>query len=90
MVTWKIKLDDSAKKDLKKLDSQAQKLIIKYLYNKILKLPYPAQLGAALRGRKKGLWRYRVNKYRIICRIQNDILTILVLKVAKRDVVYDD
>ncbi len=90
MVTWKIKLDDSAKKDLKKLDSQAQNLIIKYLYNKILKLPYPAQLGTALRGRKKGLWRYRVNKYRIICRIQNDILTILVLKVAKRDVVYDD
>ena len=45
---------------------------------------------STLRGRKKGLWRYRVNKYRIICRIQNDILTILVLKVAKRDVVYDD
>ena len=90
MTTWKIKLDDSAKKDLNKLDSQAQNLIIKYLYNKILKLPYPTQLGAALRGRKKGLWRYRVNKYRIICRIQNDILTILVLKVAKRDVVYDD
>lgn len=90
MTTWKIKLDDSAKKDLKKLDFQAQNLIIKYLHNKILKLPYPAQLGAALRGLKKGLWRYRVNKYRIICRIQNDILTILVLKVAKRDVVYDD
>lgn len=90
MVTWKIKLDDSAKKDLKKLDLQAQNLITKYLYNKILKLSYPAQLGSALRGRKKGLWRYRVNKYRIICRIQNDILTILVLKVAKRDVVYDD
>ena len=90
MTTWKIKLDTSAKKDLKKLDFQSQNLIIKYLYNKILKLPYPAQLGAALRGLKKGLWRYRVNKYRIICRIQNDILTILVLKVAKRDVVYDD
>lgn len=90
MVTWKIKLDDSAKKDLKKLDSQARNLITKYLYNKILKLSYPTQLGSALRGRKKGLWRYRVNKYRIICRIQNDILTILVLKVAKRDVVYDD
>lgn len=90
MTTWQIKLDDSAKKDFKKLDSQSQNLIIKYLYNKILKLPYPTQSGAALRGRKKGLWRYRVNKYRIICRIQNDIITILVLKVAKRDVVYDD
>lgn len=90
MGTWKIKLDDSAKKDLKKLDLQTQNLIIKYLYNKVLKLPHPAQLGAALRGRKKGLWRYRINKYRIICRIQNDILTILVLKVAKRDIVYDD
>ena len=90
MVTWKIKLDASAKKDLKKLDLQAQNLIIKYLHNKILKLAYPAQLGVALRGCKKGLWCYRVNKYRIICRIQNDILTILVLKVAKRDVVYDD
>jgi len=47
-------------------------------------------LGKALRGNKKGLWRYRVDKFRIICKLEEDKLVILVVKIAKRDVVYED
>ncbi len=36
-----------------------------------------------------GLWRYRVGKYRIICNIVEKRLVILVLRIAKRDEVYD-
>ena len=87
---WQIKFEPPAEKDLSKLDHQSRKKIRDYLRYKVLINNNPKERGKALTANKKGLWRYRVNKYRIICRIQNDILTILVLKVAKRDVVYDD
>ena len=61
-----------------------------YLNNKIAKLNHPKQLGKPLKHKLKGLWRYRINKFRLICQIQEDKLIILVVKVAKRDVVYDD
>ena len=49
MTTWKIKLDENAKKDLKNLDIQTKNTVIDYLYNRILKLEYPTQLGKALK-----------------------------------------
>ena len=39
---------------------------------------------------KKGYWRYRVDKFRIICKIEEDKLIILIVKIAKRDVIYED
>ena len=36
-----------------------------------------------------GLWSYRVDDYRIISRIQNNVMTILVLRVGHRRNVYD-
>jgi len=89
-MVWKIRLEKPAEKAIAKLDYQTQKQIKNYLRNEVLLLDNPRFKGKGLTGKKKGLWRYRVNKYRIICRIENDILTILVLQIAKRDVVYDD
>lgn len=84
---WKIKFEPIAKKQLKKLDSNTAKLIQSYVNTKILS--NPRSKGKALSGNKKGLWRYRVDKYRIICRIQDDRLIVLVLTLGKRDEIYD-
>ena len=45
--------------------------------------------GGLSSGDKIGLWRYRVGKYRIVCKLEDDVCTILVLQIAKRDKVYD-
>lgn len=90
MVCWKIEFTIKANKLLKKLDLNTRKLIENYIDNEILRSNNPRDKGKALTGNKKGQWRYRVNKYRIVCRIQDEVLTILVLQIAKRDVVYDD
>jgi mRNA interferase RelE/StbE len=87
---WTIRLEEEAKKQFKKLDSDTRKLIQNYINIKILSNNNPRDKGKALTGNKKGKWRYRVNKYRIVCRIQDDVLMILVLQIAKRDEVYDD
>jgi mRNA interferase RelE/StbE len=48
----------------------------------------PYMLAKSLTGDKGGLWRYRVGDYRIICDINSDTITILVLAIAHRRDVY--
>jgi mRNA interferase RelE/StbE len=60
------------------------------LYNRILKLDSPKLFGKPLSFNKKGLWRYRLDKFRIICKLEEDKLVVLVVAVAKRDVIYED
>lgn len=90
MNNWKIKFDIKAKKMFYKLPLNIQETILDYLYNRILTLDHPKLFGKALIGKKKGLWRYRVEKFRIICKIEEDKLIVLVVKVAKRNIVYED
>lgn len=90
MIKWQIVFSKTGEKELEKLSRQSQSLIRNFLYTRILELNHPKQSGKALSGNKKGLWRYRVDKFRIICKIEEKVLTILVVKVAKRNVVYDD
>lgn len=89
-MTWKIDFSLKAEKDLDKLSHQIQKLTRNYLRHNVLKQKHPKMLGKALSGNKKGLWRYRIDKFRVICKIEEDKLVILIVKIAKRDVVYED
>lgn len=67
---WKIEIKGTCKKALAKIDKDSQEEILNYLYKKVTKKSHPKQLGKALRHGYKGLWRYRVGKFRIICEIQ--------------------
>ena len=88
-MAWKIEFSSRANKDLEKLDSQSQKLIKDYLDDRLLKLAHPKQAGKALTNSFKGLWRYRVDNFRIICKIQENKLIILVLQIGHRSEVYN-
>ncbi|AWB66272.1 type II toxin-antitoxin system mRNA interferase toxin, RelE/StbE family [Saccharobesus litoralis] len=87
-MAWKIEWDDHALKDLKKLDKQTQKDIVKYLKTRISTADSPRQFGKSLVGDKIGLWRYRVKDYRIICKIEDDRLVVVVLRTSHRKNVY--
>ena len=70
----------------------AQKRILKFLYERLLASRDPnfdpRALGKALVGEMQGLWRYRVGDYRLICRIEDRAVTILVLEVGHRREIY--
>jgi mRNA interferase RelE/StbE len=51
-------------------------------------LPDPRYIGEPLAGPLKGIWRYRVGDYRILCRIRHGELIILVVEVGHRREVY--
>lgn len=88
-MTWRVEFDDRARKELRKLDHQAQKRILKFLQDRIAPAEDPRQSGKALQGVLAGLWRYRVDDYRIIAHIEDQKITILVLRIGHRRDVYD-
>lgn len=88
-MTWKINWTDEARKQLRKLDKTAQENILDYMKKRISTADDPADFGKPLKYKKYGLWRYRVGDYRIVCQIESDVLTILVLQVGHRKDIYD-
>jgi mRNA interferase RelE/StbE len=89
-LAWTIEYDEGAVSDLKKLDRQAQHEILDYMEKRIAKAEDPRSFGKPLRHSKFGLWRYRVRDYRIICRLQQAKLVMLVVAIGHRGTVYDD
>jgi len=88
-MAWNVELSESADQELDKLDPQDRERILKFLHQRIAKLDDPRSLGAALRGSQLGeFWKYRVGDYRLILKIDDDRLAVLVLRVGHRKEVY--
>lgn len=87
-MTWRVEIADSARKDIKKLSRKAQADIVRFLRERVAEGDNPRQSGKALKGEMGDLWRYRVGDYRLICDIQDGVVTVLVLRVRHRKDVY--
>ena len=88
-MAWRIEFEKQAEKELAKLDPAVARRILDFLEERVAGRDDPRSLGTALQGAKLGsLWRYRVGSYRIICDLQDDVCVVLVVRVAKREIVY--
>jgi mRNA interferase RelE/StbE len=88
-MTWTIRLSDRAHQDLSRLDHQLVRRIYRFLFGRLAKLEDPRSVGDALRGSKFGeYWKYRVGDYRLICKIEDDRLLVLVLRIGHRREIY--
>ena len=88
-MAWHINISETAKKQLQKLDRQTAQRLTHYLRERVLLHDNPRIVGAALQGHRLGeLWKYRVGDYRIIVRIKDQELEILVVEVGHRREVY--
>ena len=88
-MAWRIELDPAAKKELDKLDRSVALRILRFLDERVAKLDDTRSIGEALKGDKLGgFWKYRVGDYRIISRIEDGALLVLVLKIGNRRHVY--
>ncbi|MDO4680458.1 MAG: type II toxin-antitoxin system RelE/ParE family toxin [Aerococcus sp.] len=81
---YQLRFSKQALKTMEKLDRYDSKLIYQWLLKHIEETDNPRARGKALVGNKKGLWRYRVGNYRILCEIQEAQLVVLALKVGRR------
>ena len=88
-MAWAIEFAPDTVRELNKLDGQAARRILKFLHQRIATAHDPRTLGAALHGPKLGEFcKYRVGDYRIISKIQDERLLILLLRVGHRREVY--
>jgi mRNA interferase RelE/StbE len=87
-LTWSVEWDDRARRELRRLDPQIQRAILRYFSERIAIEDDPRRFGKPLRHELQGLWRYRIGDYRAICQIENDHLVVLVLAVNHRRQVY--
>ena len=88
-MAWKIEFDEQSKKDLAKLDKQNALRITKFVRQRLMTLDNPRLLGEPLTGKRLGeFWKYRVGDYRMICKIEDEVMRVLVVKVGNRREVY--
>ena len=87
-MTWTIEWDDRARRELRKLDKQIQRHILKYFSERIVSEEDPRRFGKGLRHELQGLWRYRIGDYRAICHLEDDHLVVLVLELGHRRQIY--
>jgi mRNA interferase RelE/StbE len=88
-LAWRVELDPSALKDLRKIDRIWQRRILDYL-EELGSIPDPKVRGRALTADLAGLWRYRVGDYRIVCLLRDSELIVQVIKIGHRRRVYDE
>jgi len=66
-MAWQVELSATAAQELRKLDGQHGKRILKFLRDRVAKLDDPRSIGKALHGSRLGeFWKYRVGDYRLI------------------------
>jgi mRNA interferase RelE/StbE len=87
---WTVEFDDRARRELRKLDARMQQTILRYLRERIAVADDPRRFGKPLWKNLAGLWRYRVGDYRLSCRLEENLLVVLVLQVGHRREVYED
>jgi len=86
---WKIEFSVEADRELRRLDPQHAKRILKFLRERVAGLNDPRIIARALQGSRLGeFWRYRVGPFRLICRIEDSRLLVLVLRIGDRKELY--
>lgn len=88
-MAWQIDFADSAAKQLRKLDPQVARRILTFLHERIAPLDHPRSIGEPLRGKDLGaFWKYRVDDWRVIAGIDDDVMIITVVRLGNRREVY--
>jgi len=86
-LAWTLEISDLARKQFRKLDSRLADRITRGMAD-IAALENPRLRGKAMAGNLAGYWRYRFGDYRVIARIEDDRLVIVVLSLGHRREAY--
>ena len=87
-MNWKIEFDTKARDEFLRLDTSVKKRIIKFIDTRLLKSANPRKFGSPLKGHLSELWKYRVGDCRLVCKIEDNFLTILLVSIGHRSEIY--
>jgi mRNA interferase RelE/StbE len=87
-LAWTVRILQRAERQLEKLDPAVRNRVLRFLRERVVPAEDPRDLGERLVGNWAGYTRYRVGDYRVICRIEDEQMVVLVVKVGHRRDVY--
>jgi mRNA interferase RelE/StbE len=88
-MVYQIELSTEVVRQLQSFDPQHAKRITKFLQDRVAKLDNPRSIGQALQGSRLGeFWKYRVGDYRLICKLEDHRLLVLVLQIGHHKEIY--
>ncbi len=94
MPLWRIEYKEEVIKDFSRLGKSTANKLYKRLSTLLQKINDenidPKKLLKPLVGNLSGFWKYRIEDYRVIFRIEENKLVLLVLHVGHRSSVYKD
>jgi mRNA interferase RelE/StbE len=85
-MSWKVIFTKRGEKDLKSLPIEVKRAISKAINTKLL--PNPDSALIPLKGKLKGIYKFRVGAYRILCEKRSQTLVIIVVKIGYRKDIY--
>lgn len=86
---WSVEIDAAAAKELRKLDPPVAQRILSFLRQRVAALPDPRSIGEGLHGDELGHFRkYRLGDYRIVARLVDQRLVVIVVRIGHRRDVY--
>jgi mRNA interferase RelE/StbE len=85
---YQIEYTRTAVKQLKKMDKRIVSFIIAYIEHRLEGCENPRAYGKSLQGNLNDKWRYRIGDYRILAKIKDSRLIIVVVEVGHRKDIY--
>ncbi len=87
-MTYHVEFAPAAVKALKKLDAHNALLITAWIRKNLEGCKDPRAHGKPLTATLSGQWRYRVGDYRLLAKIEDDRVVILILNIGHRREIY--
>jgi mRNA interferase RelE/StbE len=84
---WRVELTPEAERQVAALGAGERRQVLKFL-QKLRSRADSQMLGRPLSGGLRGLWRYRVGDYRLICELRRKVLTVVVVRLGHRSDIY--
>jgi mRNA interferase RelE/StbE len=85
---YKVVYERKAETEIRKMDKGQSRLLLSWINRNLSGTDNPRLRGKPLQGGKKGYWRYRVGMYRLIAKIDDDQLIIIMVDVGHRRHIY--
>ena len=88
-MSYRVMLSEEAVACLRKIDKAMAARIYSWIGKNLEGCTNPRRIGKALKGNHSGEWRYRVGDYRLLARIEDEVITIYIFEIGHRSNVYD-
>lgn len=85
---YKVEYTRTAVKQIKKMDKKIAAFILSFIEEKLVDCDNPRLYGKAFHGELNDIWRYRVGDYRILAKIEDSKLIIVVVEIGHRKDIY--